>query len=761
MSYLVFFLKEERTMETMKLQLIVCAALLGLMPACSGSSSNIDANIDAGVTDPGIQDTNGTDPGVQDPGITDPGSKDTVDTEQGGKDIVDTEQGAADITKEDTHARPPITGKVTDPTDAGVKGAKVVFVVAADVESTDSVQPLEDLANQAAAKGYLVATTAADGTYSLTGVADGRYFPVALPNATDSTHVPGAIREAITVTNGIPDDSVDIEISQTPSPSATYIGSAQCLKCHKKSSLTHTLHFVGLRAPGKVNSLQNLDDFSKKDGGLAKFTNPGTCLTFPAKGKTHYAFLSKDANGYYMQMATDSGCATLSAKYKMAFTYGGEGLYKQRYMFLVGPNGAPGTTHVAAPSGGDSYYYPAPFQWNESGPDTAAFGENGEFSGKWIPPVKAGDNAFAPDGTTPGLAPEESFSADCGGCHGGTGLTKNKKGNFIPSYIDAVAPDVYAGNIGCEKCHGPGSEHKAAGGKGVAIIMPPDLTPGRAIMICGACHQRGHGHSVLDAAGNHAGFASIGNLTTDAKITVFKPGMSAATFYGQANGDGIQPEFGTKGGYWEPIDYKTDKHSWQDKTKGYGSLFDHSKGHHQQYMDVVRAGMYRNDHEIEVCASCHDPHGSSQKHQLLFNADNNALCLSCHNGGEITEGGLSSITDAMVDTLIKSGTADPAIGKAVEGHMLSFAKMTASYDPTGTGVGRCIKCHMPKTAKSARWYEMKNGYIEGDIHSHTFDVMSKEAVKAMFIGEGKDPLNVTPSGYTNECGSCHTLPSSP
>ncbi|NOZ02142.1 MAG: hypothetical protein GXP54_09670 [Deltaproteobacteria bacterium] len=734
----------------MKLRIIMCGALLWLPLAGCGSSG-------------GGSDTGGTDLGGQD-AVTDPGGADVIDQDLGtpdvpGQDITTPDIPGNDVagdTGQDT-TTPAITGTVTDPTGAGVEGASVVFVVAADVETTGSVQPLEDLAAKADTKGYSVATTAADGTWSLTGVADGDYFPVVLPAAGDSVHLPGAIREAVSVNGGVASAAVDIEITQAPSPSATYIGSDECLKCHNKTSLTHTLHFVGLRAPGVVNNLQDLSDYAVSDGGLAQFTDPGTCITFPAKGNTHYALLSSDAEGYYLQMADDADCTTLSAKYKMAFTYGGEGLYKQRYMFLVGPAGAPGTKHVAA-DGGDSYYYPAPFQWNESGPDPAAFGENGEFSGKWIPPVNDGDNAFAPDGANTGLAPEESFAADCGGCHGGTGLTVNGNGDFIPSFIDAIAPDIYAGNIGCEKCHGPGSEHKAAGGNGVAVVVPPDLTPGRAIMICGTCHQRGHGHSILDEEGNHAGFASTGDLTKDAEITVFKPGMSAAAFHGQADGNNIQPAFGTAAGYWEAINYTTDKHSWQDKTKGYGSLFDHSKGHHQQYMDVVRTTMFRNDRELLVCASCHDPHGSAQEHQLQLNADDNALCLDCHNGDEVAKGGFDAITEDMVAALIGSGTTDPAIGTAVEGHMSSKASMSASYDPTGTGIGRCIKCHMPKTAKTARWHDMANGYREGDIHSHTFDVMTEEVVNAMFTGEGDDPLKVTPSGYTNNCGGCHSLP---
>jgi len=716
-----------------------------------------------------------------------------------------------------------LRGTVIDTSTAAVDAGRVVFVAAADVEGSTSIQPVEDVANDVinginTNGGFAV--TGVDGSYDFNGVplADGDYYACVIPAGSDTAHLPWARREVLKVVSGHVVDMPafgDITISMTPSPAATYIGSATCLGCHAKDSLKHTLHFVGFRVPDpanpgftKANSLQDMTGWAAtSDGGLASFA-AGDCITFAAKGHTHYAQLGYASGTPTMQMATDATCSNtggnfLSATYNVAFTYGGEGLYKQRYMLLVGANGEPGTAHVQA--GGASYYYPAPFQWNESGPDPAAFGENGEFSGKWVPPTANGDNVFVPasldatTGTREG-APTESFGVDCGGCHGGVEITLDGSGNFITQYIDQVATGVYAGNIGCERCHGPGSEHLAAGGHGVNIVQPDLLTPGRLTMVCGTCHQRGHGHSVLDGTGAHAGFASTGDLTMDPAITVFKPGMSAAEYYGTADGIGIAPDFGTIGGYWEAINYTTDKHSWKDlgyesanpfvTTTAAGTVsqvtgsFNHSKGHHQQYFDVVRTTMYKNDKEMVTCIDCHDAHGGAsaagvvEEHQLSANGDNNAVCLACHNSslrapgaGETTpdetkEGfhpaNFQFITQAMADDLAAGSTADPAIGTEVMRHVGKWATPAMAampYDPVGSGMGRCTNCHMPKTAKTARTANAltdgTNQYRMGDIHSHTFDVVTTEFVNAMRTATGS-AASTTPAGMTNACGFCHT-----
>ncbi len=712
-------------------------------------------------------------------------------------------------------------------------GATVVLVKASDVEDFNSLQPVEDLANMAKAKGYPTYLTGKTGVFSFTksdfntsNPDTESYYTFVLPPGYSSDpakdtslYWPGSCASRQTVSYsgtavdvGVAADNCDdpqnmVQVTyKNSSPSynngakATYVGSNVCLGCHTgKTDPMHTLHFVGLRVPGSWNSTQTQGGYA--DNGINEFTSSGNDISFTYKSTTKYAVLSKDANGaYWVQMAS-STFATLSPKYNVAFTYGGEGLYKQRYMMLVGPNGGPGVGHVKF--GGNGYYYAAPFQFNESNANVtpAAFGADGEAFAQWQTPATSSAAVFYDNGTTAGYGAKERFATDCEGCHGGYETHLNNKGLPVTNYTDPVASDVAAGNMGCEKCHGPGSNHVAQAGHGLNITYPQDLSNGRLTMLCGTCHQRGQGGGILEAGADtsNAGFASFGTLTAKTDITVFKPGMSPDQFYGKTTTVGIAPNFGTSSAtaYFDPINTSTDSHSWQDAkyekanpfvttlndgtttvTQATGYI-NHSKGHHQQYLDLTRARMWKNDHELVTCIACHDGHDGTIAGQLNLPVDNNALCLDCHNGddiGQANDNPFEKITGAMVDDL-EAGSAtylgNPVIGETIMKHVSDVTDgsiMTGlTYTPANdkSPMGRCITCHMPKTAKSARWVNsLKSGltssgnavfYRQGDIHSHTFDVMTTDAITAMMKANGNDPSKVTPAAVTNKCAVCHSV----
>jgi mono/diheme cytochrome c family protein len=70
-------------------------------------------------------------------------------------------------------------------------------------------------------------------------------------------------------------------------------------------------------------------------------------------------------------------------------------------------------------------------------------------------------------------------------------------------------------------------------------------------------------------------------------------------------------------------------------------------------------------------------------------------------------------------------------------------------NPAGADrLGRCVTCHMPKTAMSGgRVIDDEGFVVRGDISSHTFDNVSPETSEAM-AGAGLEPV-------PNSCVECH------
>ncbi|MGH9664221.1 MAG: tetratricopeptide repeat protein [Bryobacteraceae bacterium] len=71
---------------------------------------------------------------------------------------------------------------------------------------------------------------------------------------------------------------------------------------------------------------------------------------------------------------------------------------------------------------------------------------------------------------------------DCLGCH-------SSQVRFAAGYENLYADPPFAQNgVGCERCHGPGSEHIAGRG---GMINPAKLDPARRDAVCAQCHMSG------------------------------------------------------------------------------------------------------------------------------------------------------------------------------------------------------------------------------------------------------------------------------
>lgn len=607
---------------------------------------------------------------------------------------------------------------VKDTAGTAVAGATVYAITAADVASiatqsitlgTDGMyttaarnvdEPLEDLinGNYTPAGGgvstYKSAVSDASGKAVISNLAAGttdKYFIYVKPATADADHLPGGslCRNAVSGAS-LNNTQTAIKVSTRQSASAMYIGSSTCLVCHASyGTEKQTLHKLGIMVP---KSPSNLQDVSKFQGatddenfyaGLNKFeagttvhyyTSSVTATTSafktlasaPTGTITEYftLTLSKVGGAYKVQFNNikTPGDPNSGMIHDVVLTYGG-GLHKQRYMTKIGNS-----------------IYVLPLQYNPQGSDTSAdsgrtvWAEYNTVSIGWW---DATNNVF----TLPTAAKKyKSFDVFCAGCHfTGYSVTENAAGEFLSSAVTDANGEQHPTNpyqrqemnIGCESCHGPGSEHADAGGNGMYIVTPKNLTPEREAMICGSCHTRGDSKGT---AGTHGTVEAL----LDVNMKQMKPGTSRA-------------------------DFLVNNTTRNDASSADGMWADgkHSKKHHQQYTDFIQTKKYRNGTALKTCANCHDVHApGTDKHQLS-GTSNNSLCISCH-----------ATVEVVAHMTAKTGTSMGTSTLCIECHATKTAK-SGSGSPTPGMTG----------ASGTKYYQ-------NDISSHRLDVPLKTSISS-------------------------------
>jgi hypothetical protein len=560
----------------------------------------------------------------------------------------------------------------------------------------------------------------------------GKYFIYVKPADTDTSHLPGGslCREAVAVADYV-GKVVNITVSTKPSDTASFVGSSSCLAagCHADYvSLTQTAHKLGFMAPGAPSGLQDVamfdDDDDEYNGGLAlaKYgpgdaTSGGTTIWFydydstrsfdkfktlesdpsadPAFTGTIYATVRIYSNGgkYYAQFTNlVNGADPNSPMTKeVVLTYGG-GLYKQRPITMV-----------------DDNLFMVPLQFNSRGDEASADRVRKQWRDYhldwWVASIDATPGSETMTFKTKPAA-KVSVDVQCAPCHF-NGYTSSDTGNAdaggVDHYFQATGVADANGethpvlaenqelNIGCETCHGPGSEHVAANGMGVAIVTPQNLTPERETIICGQCHSRSQGQGT---------YKNDSPLDADNKMMV--AGTSRADFL--AN--------------------NTSRHD--SAKKDMHSDLEHSKAHHQQYTDFIQSSKYRNGTMLLTCASCHDLHApGTDRHQLSGSSDG-SLCLSCHVDVEI-------VAHQTAKTGANMGTIT-----CIDCHNAKTAN---------SGAGRNQTAAEGFTGASLKLY------LHGDISSHRFDVPTKD--KATLGSSMPVPYTSPNAANTGKCGLCH------
>lgn len=641
------------------------------------------------------------------------------------------------------------TGEVLNSVGVPVTGAKVYLVpttainmepIKADdinyppyrAESYD--EPLEDAIRERWNE-FPSAITNTEGKFTIHEVPNGKFFIYVIPAEKDTEHLPGGDRSRTSyLAKSLRDQSVIIRVSSRPPADATYVGSSTCLGCHKdRETIKQTGHKLSLTVPGESGELQDHSRYPDYFKALPNFKetdrySDGTRLELgdydPGRGSDKFkirefmdtrlpidtiyfdVYLWKNTKDdkYYITLANrlNPDDTNSPSHLEVKLLYGGA-VHRQRYIVSVPPN-----------LGERKGWYPV-LHFNPDGNDERLSRERRVwqdyyFDLFWGP---GEDNNY---GTVDDVfkAPsinDQTFQAACAGCHV-NGWERYEDPDTGELLIRGVSdpggelnidddPEMDEINIGCEKCHGPGSKHIKSPGR--YIVNPKLLSSERTSVVCGRCHDRR-----LGSKGEIDGFQPINE-----KGEFLMPGESRNTLIKEYS-------YPWKKGPEPDVDM------WPDHFN--------SKKPNQQYSDFIKSKLYRNDRLLVTCTDCHEVHGGTPyKRWLKHDPDNSSspLCQKCHERDIIPH------MENRFGAKMKG-----QLTRCIDCHMPGTA-----IDEQGGKYGAFIKT--PPFNSSAD--EEKSVYWEGSINSHTFKVPFKNNIGV----QGIDPGKAMFIPYANRCGGCH------
>lgn len=262
--------------------------------------------------------------------------------------------------------------------------------------------------------------------------------------------------------------------------------------------------------------------------------------------KTPMANVVRDPREHPEAIIPDLATNNVSKKFtkeEVAFVYGS--IWKQRYFRKIGDD-----------------YFPEPAQW-----DMTAHAWKPYFVPKgadWWEPFYPPDNLKRPTGPT------------CDGCHSVDYNIQTKK--------------VAEWNVGCERCHGPGSVHVEHATRG-NILNPARMDYVHANDTCVQCHSQGR------------------PLTNPMRGSYYDWPV------------GYQVGLNLRD-YWQLEEHKLGEQSFTHFADGTAHK------NRMQGNDFVQSVMYRRG---VTCFDCHDVHGTENYAQLRKPVDK--LCLECHTPG--------------------------------------------------------------------------------------------------------------------------------
>lgn len=606
-------------------------------------------------------------------------------------------------------------------------------------------EPLED-AIRLRGTAFPQSATDAQGRFAIANVPDGKFFVHVTPAPKDAEHVAGGdLSRRSYSAEQLRGQSMTIKVSSSPSATARYVGSSSCLACHRnKEHWQQTAHKLGWTVPGAPGRMQDFSRHPDYFDALESFPavddyTRGTRLELgdydPARNddkfklrafgdarlpiETTYAdvYLWKSArdNKYFITMVNrlNAQDPNSPAHLEIKLLYGGA-VHDQRYIVSVPPG-------LAARQG----WYTV-LRYNMTGRDNRLHRERRVWHDyKFYMWWSAGGDArhgTSDDVLTAPPVNTNAVQTMCAGCHltGWERYQDKTTGQFLVRAVNDPGgdmnidddPELDEINVGCESCHGPGSEHVANAGRSRFIVNPKLLSAERSSAVCGRCHDRRQGYggptNGYTQAISEAGELAKPGISRHELITKYTdPIKKGPTMRGPGREDNI----------------------WPDDI--------HSSKPHQQYADFLKSKMYRNDRLLVTCSDCHDLHGGTPNPRWLIHDANDPaspLCQRCHTVDVLSH----------METKL-NGKMKGQLTRCIDCHMPG----TANTGGIAGDFGRMIKT--PPYANALE--EENNAYWQGPLKSHVFDVPLKTNVGV----DGVPPGRAMPIPYTGACGTCHQV----
>jgi hypothetical protein len=448
----------------------------------------------------------------------------------------------------------------------------------------------------------------------------------------------------------------------------TYIGTGACAGCHADqysddsdyrgfAPFQQTMHQMIHRRPTPESMV--IDKYFRGDSVLRAYQ---ARVAIPGKDTLLiYLSMSPDRKDYYVQLKMSDGGDT-TPPMRVAYTYGGNG-WIQRYLLEVGDN-----------------FYVAPFQYVLPG-YRRRVDSGGAFYfldvNRWLAVVPETGEAEIFDFNTNRFR-SEAWDKNCASCHvTGPNVQMRVAGtdtSWTNAWVGRAEGDSARTDenirVGCESCHGPGSEHVANPTK-ENIIAPSQWASTKEgtdlkLDLCGSCHYR------AKSKGGSFNFP-----------------------YDEETGANYVPGVSIKG-YIK--DMFTGMNTWPDRVTSYA--------HHQSGQDYLHSKMY-SEHVFENgCWDCHSVHSTtSLPYQLktdFYSMKAGEGCLKCHQEKARTE---------------------VVAGKSFNKHTKHPQSMS-----------QCINCHMTKTASIGFMDIPGNQFMEFskrlyEFSNHGFNVIPPSATR--------------------------------